>query len=54
MIGDYERLRLRREDDLLYVTLDDPERRNALSPHLIAELTSVYRHDWRAAGVRAL
>ena len=54
MIAGYERLRLRREEDLLFVTLDDPERRNALSPQMIDELTAVYRHDWRAAGVRAL
>jgi len=49
-----ERLRLERRGDLLRVTLDDPERANALSPELVAGLTAVYRRDWRAEGVRAL
>jgi methylglutaconyl-CoA hydratase len=54
MKQDFERVILRREGDLLFVTLDDPERRNALSPQMIAELTAVFRHDWRSGGVRAL
>lgn len=49
-----ERLALRREDDLLWVTLNDPARANALSPKLIAELTALYRADLRAQGVRAV
>jgi enoyl-CoA hydratase/carnithine racemase len=36
-------LLLRRERDLLWVTLDEPERANALSPALVAALTEVYR-----------
>jgi methylglutaconyl-CoA hydratase len=40
--------------DLLWVTLSDPARANALSPPLIAELTALYRRDLRAEGVRAV
>jgi methylglutaconyl-CoA hydratase len=47
-------LLVERRGDLAFVTLNDPERANALSPALAAELTSVYRRDWRAEGVRAL
>lgn len=54
MNPDFERVLLRRDEDLMFVTLADPERRNALSPQMISELTAIYRHDWRAAGVRAL
>ena len=43
-----------RQGDLLWVTLNDPERANALSPVLIGELTELYRRPWRAEGVRAL
>jgi len=50
----YQRLVLERRGDLLWVTLDDPERANALSPTLLAELTECYERDWRGAGVRAL
>ncbi len=49
-----ERIRLRREGDLVRITLDDPERANALSPRMIEELTAAYRRDWRGEGVRAL
>jgi methylglutaconyl-CoA hydratase len=40
--------------DLLWVTLNDPERANALSPAMVAELTEIYRRDWRGEGVRAI
>jgi methylglutaconyl-CoA hydratase len=50
----YRHLRLRRAGDLLWVTLDNPERANALSPALLAELTDLYRRPWREEGVRAL
>lgn len=50
----YELLRLERRDDLLWVTLDNAEKSNALSPKLLAELTDCYQQDWRAEGVRAL
>jgi methylglutaconyl-CoA hydratase len=47
-------LGVRRAGDLLHLTLDDPERANALSPELVAALTETYRRDWRAEGVRAI
>ena len=43
-----------RQGDLLWVTLNDPERANALSPRLIEGLIEVYRRPWRAEGVRCL
>ncbi len=43
-----------RDGDLLHVELDDPRRANALSPDLVGRLIDVYRHDWRAEGVRAV
>jgi methylglutaconyl-CoA hydratase len=44
----------RRADDLLWVTLNDPERANALSPALAGELTALYRRPLREEGVRAV
>lgn len=49
-----ELVKTRREGDLLWVTLADPSRANALSPAMIAELTDLYRRDLRAEGVRAV
>lgn len=48
------RLEVRREGDLLWATLNDPERANALSPQLIGELIELYRRPLRAEGVRAV
>jgi methylglutaconyl-CoA hydratase len=50
----FSRLEARRDRDLLWVTLADPERANALSPALIGELTALYRSPLREAGVRAV
>ena len=47
-------LETRRDGDLLWVTLNDPERANALSPAMIAGITELYSRDWRAEGVRAI
>ncbi len=47
-------LRLRREGDLLWATLSDPKRANALSPRAVAELTELYRRPLLEEGVRAL
>lgn len=47
-------LLVRREGDLLRLTLNQPERANALSPALIQNLTEVYGQDWRSQGVRAI
>jgi methylglutaconyl-CoA hydratase len=47
-------LETRRDDDLLWVTLNDPERANALSPALIGELIGLYSRPLRAEGIRAV
>lgn len=47
-------LRTERRGDLLRLTLDDPERANALSPALVEALTAEFRKNWRAEGVRAI
>ena len=47
-------LLLRRDGDLLFATLADPDRANALSPPLIAALTALYRRPLLAEGVRAV
>lgn len=49
-----DRLLVRREDDLLWLELNDPSRANALSPELIEKLTEVYGRDLRSEGIRAL
>jgi methylglutaconyl-CoA hydratase len=49
-----QRIRLRRDADLLWVTLDDPARANALAPEMIAELTAVYQLPLRERGIRAV
>jgi methylglutaconyl-CoA hydratase len=48
------RIEVRRENDLLWITLNDPDRANALSPAMIAEITDLYGRDWRGEGVRAI
>ena len=53
-MSETQRIRVRRDGDLLRVTLDDPERANALSPRMIDEVTEVYQRDWLAEGVRAV
>ena len=47
-------LDIRRDGDLLWVTLNDPDRANALSPAMIGEITALYRRPWREEGVRAI
>ena len=47
-------LTVRREGDLLWATLADPERANALSPALVEALTELYRRPLLDEGVRAL
>jgi len=44
----------RQEGDLLWVTLNDPKRANALSPTLVSELTATFSRDLRSEGVRAV
>ncbi len=48
------RIEVLRQGDLLWVTLNDPERANALSPAMIGEITELYGRDWRREGVRAI
>lgn len=50
----FERLELRRDGDLLWVTLNDPARANALSPAMIGELTELYGGPLRDQGIRAV
>lgn len=42
------------EGDLLWVTLDNDDKANALSPPVIEEITALYESDLRAEGVRAV
>jgi methylglutaconyl-CoA hydratase len=42
------------DGDLLWVTLNDPARANALSPDLVEALTELYGSDLRARGIRAV
>lgn len=44
----------KREQDLLLLELNAPDRANALSPALISALTEVYVRDLRGEGVRAV
>jgi methylglutaconyl-CoA hydratase len=53
-LNGFERIAVRQEGDLLRVTLNDPERANALSPAMIGELTELYGSDLRGQGVRAV
>jgi methylglutaconyl-CoA hydratase len=53
-LNGFERIAVRQEGDLLWVTLNDPERANALSPAMIGELTELYGSDLRGQGVRAV
>lgn len=53
-LGGFERLRVRREDDLLRVTLDNPEKANALAPAMLRELAELYRRPLLDEGVRAV
>src|SRR5262249_14080157 len=50
----HEWIQTRREGDLLWVTLNDPDRANALSPAMTDEITAIYRRPWREEGVRAI
>lgn len=44
----------RLQDDLLWVTLNDPDRANALSPEMVEGLTALYSKPLRDEGVRAV
>ncbi len=50
----FEALEVRREEALLWVRLNSPEKANALSPRMIEEIIRLYGSDLRSAGVRAV
>ncbi len=47
----FDTLEVRREQDLLRVTLNNPGKANALAPAMIAELTELYGRPLRAEGI---
>jgi len=49
-----ELLLVERDGDLLRLTLNDPNRANALGAEMTDALIEILRHDWRADGVRAI
>jgi len=51
---DCEALAVRRDGDLLWITLDEADRANALSPAMITGLTTLYSADLRGEGIRAI
>ena len=51
---EFETLEVTREDDLLWVTLNNPQKANALAPAMIADITDLYTRDLRAEGIRAV
>ena len=50
----WQMLRVERAEDLLWVTLDNAEKANALSPALLGEITELYSLDLRSEGIRAV
>lgn len=50
----FDTLKIRRQEDLLWVTLDNPGKANALSPRMIAEITELYRRPLLDEGIRAV
>lgn len=51
---DYKTLDIRRDGDLLWVTLDNPKKANALSPAMLAEVTDLYNRPLLDDGIRAV
>lgn len=50
----HEGLQVRRDGDLLWVALSDPDRANALSPTMVSGLIEIYSADLRSDGIRAV
>ncbi|MEM7481986.1 MAG: enoyl-CoA hydratase-related protein [Acidobacteriota bacterium] len=50
----FEMIKVERRGDLLWVSLDNAERANALAPQMLDELTELYRRDLLGEGVRAV
>jgi len=51
---EFETLQIERRDDLLWITLDNPAKANALGPRMVAEITELYGSPLRAEGIRAV
>ena len=51
---EFTTLAVEREGDLLWVTLDNPTKANALSPAMVGEITALYQRNLRADGIRAV
>jgi methylglutaconyl-CoA hydratase len=55
--GGWQMLQVERrgqDGDLLWVTLDNPDKANAISPVMLREITELYGQDLRSQGVRAV
>lgn len=50
----YETLQVARANDLLWVTLNNPKKANALSPRMVDEIIDLYGQPLREQGIRAL
>lgn len=50
----FETLEVRPDGDLLWVTLNNPAKANALSPRMLGEITDLYQTPLRSAGIRAV
>ena len=50
----FDTLEVRRQEDLLWVTLDNPRKANALGPRMVAEITALYRRPLLDEGIRAV
>lgn len=50
----FDTLEVRREQDLLRVTLNNPGKANALGPAMLVELTELYGAPLRGSGIRAV
>ena len=51
---EFDTLEVRRDGDVLRVTLNNPAKANALSPRLLDEVTTLYSTPLRGAGIRAV
>jgi methylglutaconyl-CoA hydratase len=54
MSFEYDSLVVERQEDLLWVTLDNPSKANALAPAMIRDITALYSRDLRSEGLRAV
>lgn len=51
---DYATLEVRRDGDLLWITLNNPAKANALSPRMMGEIADLYGRPLRDDGIRAV